>query len=242
MAPGNDPSEFFKAFLFINIFRAFRMAIHPRKMVIAFIAVLLVSLSGWAMDVSKTVSVDDQGRSELDTYLQQTDQAPSFLEKTDLHGGHTGVFETLVRFGVKRFENSLDALKEFDVTTLFVVFDNLGQGFKALEWAFMYHLIYSSVFFAITLAVSSVAGGAICRMAALEFAQNERPGLMESLRFGCTRFRSLFAAPLTPIVIVALIGSSILLLGLLGNIDYVGELLVGLFMPLVMMSGMLMML
>ena len=41
MAPGNDPSEFFKAFLFINIFRAFRMAIHPRKMVIAFIAVLL---------------------------------------------------------------------------------------------------------------------------------------------------------------------------------------------------------
>ena len=242
MAPGNDPSEFFKAFLFINIFRAFRMAIHSRKMVIAFIAVLLVSLSGWAMDVSKTVSVDDQGRSELDTYLQQTDQAPSFLEKTDLHGGHTGVFETLVRFGVKRFENSLDALKEFDVTTLFVVFDNLGQGFKALEWAFMYHLIYSSVFFAITLAVSSVAGGAICRMAALEFAQNERPGLMESLRFGCTRFRSLFAAPLTPIVIVALIGSSILLLGLLGNIDYAGELLVGLFMPLVLISGMLMML
>lgn len=242
MASGNDPSEFFKAFLFINIFRAFRMAIHPRKMVIAFIAVLLVSFSGWAMDVSKTVKVDSSGGTELHFYIQQSDQLSTFLEQTDLHVARTGVFETLVRFGVGRFENTLNAFKEFDVTTLFVVIDNLGQGFKALEWAFMYHLIYSMVFFAITLAVGSVAGGSICRMAALEFAQNERPGLMESLRFGCTRFRSLFAAPLTPVVIVAFIGSSILLLGLLGNIGYVGELLVGLFIPLVMISGMLMML
>jgi hypothetical protein len=241
MASGNDPSDFFKAFLFIHIFRAFRMAIHPRKMVIAFVAVLLVSLAGWAMDLSKTVSVDKQDRTELDIYVDQAAELPRFLKETGGHAQQTGVFETLFRFGVKRFEESLDALKEFDVTTLFVVFDSLGEGFKALEWAFMYHLIFSLVFFAITLAVGSVAGGAICRMAALEFAQNERPGLVESLRFGCGRFRSLIAAPLTPLVIVAFMGSSIFLLGLLGNIDYGGELLLGLFMPLVLISGMLMM-
>jgi hypothetical protein len=122
------------------------------------------------------------------------------------------------------------------------VIDNFGQGFKAIEWAFRYHVQYSILFFAVMLAVSAVTGGAICRMAALEFAQEERPGLVESLRYSFQRFLSFFGAPLTPVAIVAGFGSFIFVLGLLGNIKYVGEILVGLSMPLILIAGVLMML
>jgi hypothetical protein len=241
MATTTDPSQILKAFLFPHIFRAFRMAIHPRKMAIAFSAVVLVSFAGRVMDLSKTVYVDDQGQTELDRYVLAPTQLDTFLQQEGQHHEKTGVFVTLFEFSVTSFKTILRSLKEFDVTTVFVILENLGQLYRAVEWAFMYHLLYSLGFFAIALAVISVAGGAICRMAALEFAQNERPGLIESLRFGIARFRSLFAAPLTPLVIVALIGSFILVLGLIGNIKYAGELLIGLSMPLVMIAGMMMM-
>ena len=218
------------------------MAIHPRKMVVAFAAVVLVTLAGLAMDMTQTVVMDGLEGTELHHYVLGREHYLSFMAIHAHEDIRTGVFMTLVRFGLERFEQILQALQRFDSGSIFVVFDNLGQMFKAFEWAFRYHLVYSLFFFAITLAVSAVTGGAICRMAALEFAQNERPGLVESLRFSITRFKSLFGALLTPLVIIVGMGSLIIVLGLLGNIKYVGELLLAFSMPLVLITGVLMML
>jgi hypothetical protein len=242
MSSGRDPSQFFKAFLFPNLFRAFRMAIHPRKMVIAFAAVVLVTLAGLAMDVTQTVVKNSLNETELHRYVAGRSQYLDFMETYADENIRTGVFMTLVGFGLDRFEQILGALQGFDTNSIFVIFDNLGQMFKAFEWAFRYHLMYSLFFFAMTLAVSAVTGGAICRMAALEFAQNERPGLIESLRFSAARFRSLFGALLTPMVIIIGMGSLIIVLGLLGNIKYIGELILALSMPLILITGVLMML
>ncbi len=242
MSAGKDPSQFFKAFLFPNIFRAFRMAIHPRKMVISFLGVLLVTLAGLALDLTETVVVAPSQSTELDQYVQSKAAFERFIQNQSDEGFRTGVFLTLVKFGVERFEAILGTLQHLGVESIFVVIDNLGQGFKAIEWAFRYHLLYSILFFAVMLAVSAVTGGAICRMAALEFAQEERPGLVESLRYGIRRFVSFYGAPLTPVAIVAGFGSLIFVLGLLGNIKYVGEILVGLSMPLILIAGVLMML
>ena len=242
MSAGKDPSQFFKAFLFPNIFRAFRMAIHPRKMVIAFLGVLLVTLAGLALDITQTVITDSTQRTELDRYVQSKAAYGVFVSVHADEGHRTGVFLTLVKFGVDRFEAILGTLKHLRVESIFVLIDNLGQGFKAIEWAFRYHLLYSLLFFAVMLGVSAVTGGAICRMAALEFAQEERPGLVESLRYSMGRFVSFYGAPLTPVGIVAGFGSFIFVLGLLGNIKYVGEILVGLSMPVILIAGVLMML
>lgn len=242
MSAGKDPSQFFKAFLFPNIFRAFRMAIHPRKLVIAFFGVVLVTLAGLALDLTDSVVADAAQRTELDQYVQSKTTYEAFMRDHADEGYRTGVFLTLVKFGVERFEAILGTLKNLGVESIFVVIDNLGQTFKAVEWAFRYHLLYSILFFAVMLAVSAVTGGALCRMAALEFAQEERPGLVESLRYGLQRFVSFYGAPLTPVAIVAGFGSFIFVLGLLGNIKYVGEILVGLSMPLILIAGVLMML
>ena len=234
-----DPSQFFEAFLFPHIFRAFRMAIHPRKMVLAFGAVLIITLVGLAMDMAPTVVTDGHNVTELDAYVQGKGEYTRFVETHAELGRRIGVFMTLVRFGVARFEAIVRCLAGLNVI---VVLDNLGQGLLSVEWVFREHPVYGLFFFTAVLAVFAVTGGAICRMAALQFAQNERPGLVEALRFSVARFRSLFCAPLTPVFIMACIGSFIAVVGLLGNIRYVGEIVLGLSMPLILMAGVLIML
>jgi hypothetical protein len=89
------------------------------------------------------------------------------------------------------------------------------------------------------LAVISVSGGAVCRIAALQFARGEKPGLTEALRFSTKRFVNFFTAPLAPIGIIIFIGLFIFLLGLAGNIPRAGELIIGLSMPLALFAGVL---
>jgi len=117
------------------------------------------------------------------------------------------------------------------------VVGNIVDCFKALVWAFEYHYIYSIIFFAITLAVISITGGAICRIAALQFARDEKPGLTETLRFSVKKFTSFFAAPLAPVGIVIFIGFFIFLLGLVGNIPWAGKPIMVIFIVLALIAG-----
>jgi hypothetical protein len=77
-------------------------------------------------------------------------------------------------------------------------------------------------------------------MAALQLAQDERPGLVESLRFSGERIVSFLAAFWVPLLIALVIGLSVSLLGLLGNIPWLGELLLALSMPLILVLGIIM--
>ncbi len=114
---------------------------------------------------------------------------------------------------------------------------NIAEFFQAIIWAARYHWLYCTLFFVITLAVFSIAGGAICRIAALQFAQGEKPGLIEALRFSLGKFASFFTAPLAPAAIIIFMAFFIFLLGLIGNIPRAGELLMGIFMLLALFAG-----
>ena len=93
------------------------------------------------------------------------------------------------------------------------------------------------IFSTIKLAVLSVAGGSLCRIAALQFARNEKCGLVESIRFSVRKFTSFFTAPLVPAAVIAFIGIFLFLIGLMGNIPVIGELLVALSIPLSLIIG-----
>ncbi|MBW3539193.1 MAG: hypothetical protein KY476_02890 [Planctomycetes bacterium] len=77
--------------------------------------------------------------------------------------------------------------------------------------------------------VWSLFGGAIARMAAVEFARDERVALWAALRFAGGRFLSYLSAPLLPIAGVAALWLLCLVGGLLGRLPWVGEGVVGLF-------------
>ncbi|MHC4244104.1 MAG: hypothetical protein ACYS3N_12035 [Planctomycetota bacterium] len=239
MVSESNSSIIFEGLLFTKIFRTFRMAIQPTKLIIIFSALIIICLAGWIMDRSETVVVirNAQGdiiNTELYTYMNNPSQMKEYIKTNRGKSRGSGVFYTLWHFTAEKFQDSVDSVFKLNIPG---VAKNIADNFKAAGWALRHHFIYCIIFFVIYLAVISIAGGAICRIAALQFARGEKPGLTEALRFSIQRFTSFFIAPLTPIGIIIVPVLFIFILGLIGNIPRIGELIIGISMPLVLIAG-----
>ena len=235
MVSKKESSKVFDELLFPKIFQTFRMAIQPTKLIIAFLALAIICLAGWIMDFSKTVVGKGDRVTELDIYITNPGELQQFIkENKEFMDERRGVFSTLWRFAATKFQGAVDSVFEFKVRG---VVGNIADYFRAVEWALRHHFVYCIIFFVIKLAVISIAGGAICRIAALQSARGEKPGLTEALRFSTKRFTSFFTAPLVPVGIIIFIGLFIFLLGLIGNIPWAGELIMGIFVPLALIAG-----
>jgi len=237
MVSEKESSKVLDDFLFPKIFKTFRMAIQPTKLIIAFLALAIICLAGWIMDFSETVVATEgtQGKiTELDIYMTNPAQVDSYIEGFKGKSRGTGVFSTLWHFSSTKFQGAVDSVFAQDIPG---VVKNIVDYFKAVGWALRHHPVYCIILFVIKLAVISIAAGAICRIAALQFARGEKPGLTEALRFSTKRFTSFFTAPLVPAGIIIFIGLFIFLLGLIGNIPWAGELIMGIFVPLALIAG-----
>jgi hypothetical protein len=235
MVSGKESSRLFDGLVFPKIFQTFRMSIQPTKLIITFLALAVICLAGWLMDFSKTVVDRGDGTTELQIYIMNPGSLQRFIEgDKEFANQRTGVFSTLWHFSAGRFQGAVDSVFRFDVPG---VVQNIADFFKALRWALKYHFLYCIIFFVINLAVISVAGGAVCRIAALQFAQGEKPGLTEAIRYSTKRFSSFFTAPLAPVGIIIFIGLFIFILALMGNIPRAGELIVAIGMPLALIAG-----
>ncbi len=240
MAGGNQITFTFEEFLFPKIFRAFRMAIQPTKLIITSTALAMICLTGWVMDFSQSVAVvRDNNKtitSEMDIYLASTTHkgAREGIELLRQGDERSGVFKILWRSSATCFKNAVDSVYQRDILG---IVNNITNFYLSLEWAIKYHYIYCAIFFIIVLAVLSAAGGAICRISALQNARGEKPGISEAVRFSTKRFMSLFKAPLVPIFIIIAIGICIFVIGLLGNIPKIGEIIIGLGIPLALFAG-----
>jgi len=228
MAGETGPLPRLGDFLFPNIFRSFRMAIQPSKLALAFLALAAICVTGRLMDLNRTV-IAAGGATELDAYLISEAALRALLESPPADADRAGVFTTLWRFGAAHFHTALSAIFTLDVPQC--IASTVGC-LRAIVWAFRYHTIYSIILFAVVLVALSLAGGTICRIAALQFARSERTGLVPAAKFSRKRLSSLIAAPLGPFGIALLLGVPIILLGLVGNIPYAEELLAGILLPL----------
>jgi len=235
MVSEKEPLQLFDNLLFPKIFQTFRMAIQPTKLIIVFSALAVICLSGWIMDFSETVVGRGDRSTELDIYITNPGEIQQFIkDNKEFMDERRGVFSTLWRFAATKFQGAVDSVFAFDIRG---IVRNIADCFKAAVWALRHHFIYCIIFFVINLAVISIAGGGLCRIAALQFAQGEKPGLTEALRFSIKRFTSFFTAPLVPVGIIIFIGLFIFLLGLIGNIPRAGELIIGIFMLLALIAG-----
>ena len=168
-----DSTQWFDKLLFPKLFQTFRISIQPSKLTIAFLAVAAIYGAGWLMD---SIAVATSGSQD------------------QIH-----ILSDLWQSSAKRFHGALYSLFGLDIPG---VVENIAQCLGTVGFVFKEHYIYCTIFFAITLAVLSVCGGAICRIAALQFAQGEKPGLNEALRFSVKRFTSFFGAQLSPVGII----------------------------------------
>ncbi len=224
----NQAGRILDSLLFPRILQSFRMAIQPSKLIIAFWMIATTGLVGWVMDLPKTVVTTpgtNGAETELTLFLTAPERVDSYIERYAQTEHHRGVFSTMWGFGILKFHHSLRAIFAFDP---FGVLSNTEEYLRAVKWAIIYHPIYCLIFAAINLCVASVGGGAICRIAALQFARGEKPGVTESLRFSIKRFTSFLGTPIVPMIIVAIAGACVTIIGLISNIPLgLGELAVG---------------
>ncbi len=226
--------NFFDSLLFPKIFQTFKLAVRPSKLIIAFLAIAVICLAGSIMDLSKTVVTAPNGDTELQAYLSDSARVQQFITANKETQQSRGVFSTLWQFGAEKFHGILISLSNLDISGIKA---NVNEYIKAIAWAFKYHITYCIIFGLIKLAVIALAGGAVCRIAALEFARDEKPGLIEALRFGRKNFFNFFAAPLFPIVLIIIVGLFIVLLGVICNLWWFGELIAGICMPFALIGG-----
>ena len=238
MVEEKEPVSPFASFLFPRIFQSFRMAIQPTKLILAFLGVATVCLAGRVMDIHPTVvvKIESDGRriTELDEFIDPNGAVNEHIRLFAISGERAGVFATLWHFQSRQFHGILYSLLKYHIDA---IGEHIALYFQAWLWALVYHPLYTVIFFSVALMVGSLVGGAICRIAALQFAQDEKPGLSESLRFGARKFYSFLAAPVTPLGIMAITGLFVVVLGLVGSIPYLGELSIGVFLPLALLSA-----
>jgi len=106
-----------------------------------------------------------------------------------------------------------------------------------LWWLFSIHWLYAIFFLLGGLAIWSVLGGGICRMAALHAAREEKIGVRTAVKYGLSKFFSFFGAPLLPLGFIVILGLCMALAGLVGSIAYLGEWLYVLTFVLCLLAG-----
>ena len=236
---------------------AFKLAIGPTKLAILFLAVAAICMTGYLLDrCSRSVVVHPEPSlrpygqagsitltqaTELEVYLVAPEQIHEFFDRYKGQTPGRGVFSTLWSFAAGRFNDSSKQLFSLGRSSFFSnvshVFVNLWLCLRAVVWALQFHPWYSVFFFSLSFAVLCFAGGAVCRCAALEYAQNEKPGFFEAIEFAGKKYSSLVSASLLPGVLMLAPAVLSLGIGAMGAIPWLGELLIGVLFGLLVLMG-----
>jgi hypothetical protein len=219
-----------RALPFTHLFRAFRVAIHPYKLLLGLLLMLTILLGGKALDrlwPGKYLAVYDE------VTLFQTATSPEDFqwERNAALPASYGLFRTFVAYEVTQFTGVAQSVVRnqwFHTETQTGV---IGHGYHMLitgpEWLARTHPIFLLAFCMLMLIAWSLFGGAIARLAAVNVARDEKVSIRQALNFSLGKFFSFASAPIIMLLIVVVIGVALSIASLLGNIPFIGPAIVG---------------
>lgn len=222
-----DTVDFRRVFPWLHLFRAFWIAVDPRKLVLAGAALMLVAAGSWVWDqVVLANSVNEERFAEEVLRYEQTrwpwQQSLGYEMQyggdplAELRGGLSDPWNTLVRIG-RNWHVSLRPV--VDVADPVVGLMQRKTSGPALGRN-TFHLLWG-------LLVWAVFGGAIGRIAAVQFARDQQVGLRHGLAFSARNFFNYIYAPLLPLLGMAVIWIICTLGGVLGRIPGFGPIFIG---------------
>lgn len=94
-------------------------------------------------------------------------------------------------------------------------------------WAVRHHAFYFAIYGIYALAIWSIFGGAITRIAAVHVARDEKISIRQALAFSAGKFLSFFSAPLIPLILALLAGAALAIGGIVANVPFIGPIIVG---------------
>jgi hypothetical protein len=104
-------------------------------------------------------------------------------------------------------------------------------------WLIWNHTVFFIIFAVIFLVAWALFGGAISRIAAVHVARDEKISIRQAMNFAFGKILSFASAPVIPLVIVIVIGLIIAAASLIGNIPFLGAIVVGGLFIVALLAG-----
>lgn len=251
----------------LRLFEAFKLAIHPSKLALAYLFALLLCLLGTGMDLiwGEVVYPGDLERYttlSAERYERWVEQMDAYAQRAADRGddvARSGVFATAVEAEIAAFRRAVgSALSlDFGIRNFLAgqglqsggVIGAAGQMFVGIpRWLWDTRPVFFGLYAALAYALTALFGGAIARLAALHACCDRRPGPGVGLRFAARWYGWFLVVPLLPLVVVGAIALLLALAGLvlfnipvldvLGGLLY-GPLLLGGFVIALVLLGLL---
>lgn len=230
----------------LHIFRVLGLTVHPAKLLLAFAAIVLTFLLGTMLDWLWSVrgGVDAQA---IQRFIAATEAKQLYESKPGDHG----LFEVLREhmqdcvFGLMGSTVPAGSVaagtpvgEYVDTHRRFGPLRNLGSLGMGLWWLCREHVVYFVLFALGALVIWGACGGAICRIAAVQFARDEKLTMMQGLRFAREHlFGGFVLAPFIPVAFAAALALLLVLFGVLLRIPLLGDLIGGALFVLPLAGG-----
>jgi hypothetical protein len=150
-----------------------------------------------------------------------------------------GLFEAFFQYEIRQVNNLVfDGVLRNNWIDPGGVKDSVYNFFAvAPVWLIWNHTVFFILFAALFLIAWAFFGGAISRIAAIHVARDEKIALRQALNFSFGKILSFASAPVIPLAIVIVIGLLVTVASLIGNIPWLGPLVVGALFIVALMAG-----
>ena len=215
-----------------QIIRTLGMAIHPSKLMLALFALILTF--GWGSLLDLLWSTQGGVHSTvIDEFILSQQLAMPFEERD----GTSGLFDIWRHYEQRCVEGVLAAAIPPGLSAG-LAWNSLSNMFYGTWWLARHHIVFFLLLSIGSLLIWSLFGGAICRMAAMEFAREEKPSIKQALAFSRKNFfGGFFLAPCVPLAFIAVMMVLLMLGGMVLRVPVFGDLVSGGAFFLAIMGG-----
>jgi hypothetical protein len=242
----SDRIDWLEASGLLHIFRTLGLAIHPAKLGIGLIAIILTFALGMVLD-----AIWKTGGAVDDTAIARFVQARELDQPFEEPEGERGIFEVWREherrciLGLLGSSLSWASFEPGTPVGNYVATHSEARPLRnfigmvyGVWWLSRHHTVYF-VFFALgALLIWSWAGGAICRIATVQFAREEKLTMRQALSYGWEKlFGGFFLAPCIPLIFILITSIVLLLGGMLLRVPILGDLVGGLLFGLAIFGG-----
>jgi hypothetical protein len=237
-----------ETFPFTHLFRAFRIAIHPSKLILALVALGCLWFGGSILDglwnknhqvmLPERLELFHGKALKLVSNLNPLTDPEQYLAMQrrieEVNSRRFGVFQTFFDYEVDK-ANDVLMFKGGPTAIVDSIWEFIAVG---PGWLWSHHWLFAILYTAWFLLIWSVFGGAISRIAAVHVARDEKISVRHALTFSMSKVLSFIFAPVIPVAIVLGIGVVIAIAAtILLHIPWVGPIVAGLFFCLALLGG-----
>lgn len=243
---GRSPAGWREAIGFPHILRTLSIAAQPAKIGLAFLAIAGTFFWGWLLDAawSPVARVDE---TAIAAFVAAREEGIAYAEPE----GDLGIFEAFRRHERRAILGFLGSVIPGRPVPLAAPGEELFAGrhyagplrnlvgmVHGVLWMGRVHPVYFILFAGGMLLLWSLLGGAICRLAALQFARDEQPTARQGLEYGRKKWIGGFlVAPCFPLGFAAIVLLVVALGGVVLLIPAIGDLLAGILFFLALLGG-----